>query len=100
MMMDSSDTDRCQVPFTFLVPFLLIAFGHAWGIFALFIFLADQMTDLFGKLTGEHPLFFLAVYAPAIAAFSIIVDSGGTRDCAAIFPGCCSGAARRPGMPF
>ena len=53
--------DRRQIPFISLVPFLLIAFGLAWGILALFIFLPDQTTEIFGELTGQHPLFFLAV---------------------------------------
>lgn len=66
-----------KVPFNALVPFLLVAFGLAWGILALFILLADKMTALFGELTGQHPLFFLAVYAPAIAAFIIVTYYGG-----------------------
>lgn len=69
--------DGAQVPFYALVPFLLVAFGLAWGILALFIFLPDQMTELFGELTGQHPLFFLAVYAPAIAAFIGVAYYGG-----------------------
>jgi hypothetical protein len=35
------------------------------------------MEALFGQLTGNHPLFFLAVYAPAIAAFTLVTSSGG-----------------------
>jgi len=73
----SSLTDSCKINFFSLVPFLLIAFGLAWGILGLFIFLPDWMTSTFGQLTGQHPLFFLAVYAPAIAAFIIVVYSGG-----------------------
>lgn len=69
--------DRHQIPFISLVPFLLIAFGLAWGILALFIFLPDQMSGMFGELTGQHPLFFLAVYAPAIAAFIVITYIAG-----------------------
>ena len=77
MITGSSGTDRHQIPFISLVPFLLITFGLAWGILALFIFLTDQMTEIFGELTGQHPLFFLAVYAPAIAAFIIVTYYGG-----------------------
>jgi CAAX protease family protein len=76
----SSDAGRGQVPFLSLVPFLLIAFGLAWGILALFIFLPDRMTNIFGQLTGQHPLFYLAVWAPAIAAFIVIIyNTGGTE---------------------
>ena len=35
------------------------------------------MNGLFGKLSGNHPLFFLAVYAPAIAAVIIITYTNG-----------------------
>jgi membrane protease YdiL (CAAX protease family) len=77
MITFSSDANRRQIPFISLVPFLLIAFGLAWGILALFIFLPNQMTELFGELTGQHPLFFLAVYAPAIAAFIIVTYNAG-----------------------
>ncbi len=35
------------------------------------------MTGIFGQLTGDHPLFFLAVYAPAIAAFIVITGRAG-----------------------
>jgi membrane protease YdiL (CAAX protease family) len=58
---------------------MLISFGLAWGILALFIFLPGQMTKIFGELTGQHPLFYLAVYAPAIAAFAIVIHKTGVR---------------------
>lgn len=77
MITESSNADGAKVPFNALVPFLLVAFGLAWGILGLFIFVPDQMTELFGELTGQHPLFFLAVYAPAIAAFLVVTHYGG-----------------------
>ena len=76
-MTDASRADNADVPFNALVPFLLVTFGLAWGILALFIFLNDPMTALFGALTGQHPLFFLAVYAPAIAAFMVVLYYAG-----------------------
>ena len=60
-----------------LFPFLLIAFGIAWGIISLYIFLPEEMDALFGPLSGTHPLFFLAVYAPAISAFFLISKVSG-----------------------
>ena len=77
MSRGSSDDRREQIPFVSLLPFLFIAFGLAWGILALFIFLPNQMNKMFGELTGQHPLFFLAVYAPAIAAFIVIMQKCG-----------------------
>ena len=66
-----------KVPFSSIVPFVLISFGLAWSILGLYIFLPERMAELFGQLTGNHPLFFLAVYAPAIAAFILVARKGG-----------------------
>ena len=65
------------LPLLSLVPFMLIAFGVAWGILAFYIFLPDQMSGMFGQLTGQHPLFFLAVWAPAIAACIVVLYHAG-----------------------
>ena len=70
---DNAAPDRPGMPFLSLAPFLLITFAIVWGILALYIFLPDQMAGLFGQLTGQHPLFFLAVWAPAIAAFALVL---------------------------
>ncbi|MFO8112369.1 MAG: CPBP family intramembrane glutamic endopeptidase [Desulfosalsimonadaceae bacterium] len=69
--------NQYQIPFFAVVPFLLLSFAIAWGILALYIFLPDPMSAIFGRLTGNHPLFFLAVYAPAIAAFIIVLYQAG-----------------------
>lgn len=79
MTTSSSAPGRGRIPFVSLVPFLAIAFGLAWGILGLFIFLPAQMTGVFGQLTGQHPLFFLAVYAPAIAALIVIGRRSGAE---------------------
>ena len=79
MINNLSEKNKYQIPFSSLVPFLLITFGIAWGILGLFIFLPKQMVSIFGELTGQHPLFFLCVYSPAIAAFAIVGYFGGYR---------------------
>ena len=56
-----------SISFGSLVPFLVITFIISWGILALYIFLSNPMTRLFGQLSSNHPLFFLAVWAPAIS---------------------------------
>jgi membrane protease YdiL (CAAX protease family) len=73
----SSNTEKYQIPISSIVPFILITFGIAWTILGLFIFMPEKMTGIFGELTGDHPLFFLSVYAPAIAAFVIILSKAG-----------------------
>lgn len=57
--------------------FLLIVFGLAWSLFALFIFATDWVVGTFGELSGSHPLFILAVYAPAIAALLLVGFTAG-----------------------
>lgn len=79
MKSDSPEPNRYLIPFASLTPFLLITFGLAWGIFALFILLPGSMVAMFGQVSGRHPLFVLAVYAPAIAAFTVITHHTGRR---------------------
>lgn len=72
-------TVKYQIPSRSLVPFLLITFGIAWSILGLYICLPEEMTEIFGEISGDHPLFFLSVYAPAIAAFTIILYKTGIK---------------------
>jgi len=65
------------VPLLALLPFVLITFLISWGVLALYIFLPDRMSGLFGRLTGSHPLFLLAVWAPAIAAVVLTIYHTG-----------------------
>lgn len=75
--MRRSRTNQRRIPLRSLVPFLLMTFGLAWGILALFILLPETTVGIFGQLTGQHPLFFLAVWAPAIAAFIVVIYYSG-----------------------
>ncbi|MEH6665803.1 MAG: CPBP family intramembrane glutamic endopeptidase [Brevundimonas sp.] len=60
-----------------LVPFLAMTFGIAWGLFALMALFPNWVTTTFGPPSGHHPLFILAVYAPAIAAFTLVLRRAG-----------------------
>ncbi|HEY9050516.1 MAG TPA: CPBP family intramembrane glutamate endopeptidase, partial [Gammaproteobacteria bacterium] len=62
-----------------ILPFLVLTFGLTWGIITLLIFFPDQMTVVFGELSAKNPLFMLAVYGPAIAAFILIINHGGMQ---------------------
>jgi uncharacterized protein len=66
------------VPERAVLPFLLLAFGIAWGIFALFVLFPDEITALMGAPSARHPMFILAVWAPAIAAFLLVWWHTGT----------------------
>jgi len=80
MTPNSTAQKTYRIPFRSFIPFLLISFGLAWGILGLYILFPERMGAVFGQLSGNHPLFFLAVYAPAIAAFTLIVRYAGVRD--------------------
>jgi membrane protease YdiL (CAAX protease family) len=77
MIPTTSACDTYRVPFRLFAPFLLISFGLAWSIFALYAILPERMGAIFGQLTGNHPLFYLAVYAPAIAALTLVAHTSG-----------------------
>ena len=62
---------------TDLIAFFTMTFAITWGILGLYIFASEAMVGLFGNLTGQHPLFYLAVYAPAIAALAVILCRQG-----------------------
>lgn len=77
MAIDSAGAHRYPVPLIALAPFLLITFGLSWGVLALYILLPGPVTAMFGQLSGHHPLFILAVWSPAIAAFIVITRHAG-----------------------
>lgn len=66
-----------DLPSARLLPFLILAFGICWGILALYLFTPAPMERLFGPLTGQHPLFYLATYAPALAALLLVTRHAG-----------------------
>lgn len=67
------------VPTAALGWFLALTFGISWGVFALFLGLPETIEELLGPPSGSHPLFVLAVYAPAIAALVLVTVHGGAR---------------------
>jgi len=64
---------RCCVPITALAPFAIGTFAVTWGIIGFYILFPNQATAWFGAMSGRHPAFFLATWAPAIAAFAIVL---------------------------
>ena len=60
-----------------LIPFLAITFGWAWALIGILILFPDQVTSVFGELSAANPLFMLAVYAPALAAFVLVIKHAG-----------------------
>lgn len=57
--------------------FFLIAFAWTWGIGGLMIFAPEFAARVTGPLTPGNPLFFIAVYAPAISAIAVTAYTRG-----------------------
>ncbi len=65
------------IPSRALTIFFAIAFGLAWGLFALFAVMPETIDAVFGPPSATNPIFILAVYAPAIAALVVVLGYGG-----------------------
>lgn len=68
-------TNRPSIPA--LLAFLTLTFAITWGVIGSYIFWPEAMTARFGGISGAHPFFFLATWAPAIAAFTVVLIYGG-----------------------
>lgn len=60
-----------------LTPFLLLTFAITWGIAALLLLLPSHMASLFGPMSARNPVFFVAVYAPTLAALVVTATVEG-----------------------
>ncbi|WP_376694811.1 CPBP family intramembrane glutamic endopeptidase [Wenzhouxiangella sp. EGI_FJ10305] len=48
-----------------------------WCVIGAYILLPDLAAGMFGPISGSHPLYFLATWSPAIAAFWVVYRYGG-----------------------
>ena len=62
-----------------LIAFVVLTFAITWGVIGAYILWPDAMAARFGAISGAHPLFFIATWAPAIAAVAVVLFHGGTR---------------------
>ncbi|MBO6676698.1 MAG: CPBP family intramembrane metalloprotease [Rhizobiales bacterium] len=67
-----------RLPILALPIFAVMTFAITWGVIGLYILRPEQAEAWFGAISGSHPLFFLATWAPAIAAFALVAWFGGT----------------------
>lgn len=66
-----------MVPLAALFPFVLATFAITWGIVGFYILRSDTAVAWFGEISGRHPAFILATWAPAFAAFAVVWKHGG-----------------------
>ncbi len=65
------------MPSPMLLPFFSLSFLITWGVTGLYILAPARAVAWFGEISGAHPLFFLATWAPAIAALVLILQHAG-----------------------
>ena len=73
----SSVPSANKIPSSALVLFLAVTFLITWGVIGSYIIAPDLAVSTFGEISGSHPLFFLATWSPAIAAFTVVFLHGG-----------------------
>ena len=66
-----------QVPTRALIGFFALTFAITWGVVSIYIFAPEWASSSFGEITGSHPFFFLATWAPAISAFVLVLFYSG-----------------------
>lgn len=66
-----------RIPSRAALYFLAPTFFITWGVIGVYLLAPGRAADWFGAISGSHPLFFLATWAPAIAAFVLILAHGG-----------------------
>ena len=78
-------TNTSHTPKDSLVPFFIITYAITWGIGAVAIFLPEQFRALFGELSDQHPLYYVAVAAPTISATILSLAREGWSGLGALY---------------
>jgi len=72
-----------SVPSSALAVFVLVTFAITWGITGSYIFAPETAASVFGEISGSHPLYFLATWAPAVAGIGVVLIHTGRAGLAA-----------------
>jgi membrane protease YdiL (CAAX protease family) len=65
------------VPVGALIPFVAITFLVAWSALGVYVVAPTWAAARFGPMSGTHPAFYLATWAPAIAGVSVVLWYAG-----------------------
>jgi uncharacterized protein len=83
--MKTTKATRRGMTFWSLGPFFALAFGLTWGLSALAMLFPDTIEAIFGEVGYTNPLFILAVYGPAFAAFFLVWRHYGVKGLGSFF---------------
>jgi len=70
-------THAAEPPVRSLFAFVGLTFGIAWGVMGFALAFQDAVEAVLGPMGASHPLFILAVWAPAISAIVLVLWYGG-----------------------
>lgn len=79
MMKAESKRFHCSVPSRALKFFAIGTFAITWSIIGSYILLPDVTVARFGEISGGHPLYFLATWAPALTGVTLVLAYSGPR---------------------
>jgi membrane protease YdiL (CAAX protease family) len=65
------------MPSRTILHFLLLTFLITWGVVGFYVLEPERASAWFGEISGSHPLFFVATWAPAISAFVLVLAHAG-----------------------
>jgi len=74
---DPAARPASQVPSRILPLFALLTFGITWSVIGAYILLPEPAAEHFGEISGSHPLYFIATWAPGIAGIALILAFAG-----------------------
>jgi membrane protease YdiL (CAAX protease family) len=72
-----SDTPYTGLPFRAVIPFALMTFAITWAIIGGYVLLPETAASAFGDISGSHPLYFMATWAPGISALVLVLSYTG-----------------------
>lgn len=72
MSLSNPSVPRRAMPTIALAIFFPLTFAITWGVVGLYVFAPEWAVATLGEISGSHPLYFLATWAPAISAFVLV----------------------------
>lgn len=72
-------TLRPVVPTWIVIAFFALTFAITWGIIGSYIVRPESMANRFGSISGSHPFYFVATWAPAISGIALVLWSTGLK---------------------
>jgi membrane protease YdiL (CAAX protease family) len=72
-----SDTPHTGLPFRAVIPFALMTFAITWAIIGGYVLFPETAASAFGDISGSHPLYFMATWAPGISALVLVLSYTG-----------------------